>query len=73
MKCIPGYSPNVMLRSIYVRCNRSMLAFLGCCLCSGNNLKKKWEKKLKFTGVSKRSMRMFRLNGFEFLLDSDAL
>jgi N-acetylglucosaminyldiphosphoundecaprenol N-acetyl-beta-D-mannosaminyltransferase len=44
--------------------------FFGLFLMLRKQLKKNG-KTLKFTGVSKKSRRMFRLNGFEFLLETD--
>jgi N-acetylglucosaminyldiphosphoundecaprenol N-acetyl-beta-D-mannosaminyltransferase len=45
--------------------------FFGLLLMLRKQLRKNG-KILKFTGVSKKTMRMFRLNGFEFLLESDS-
>jgi len=45
--------------------------FFGLLLMLRKQLRKNG-KILKITGVSKRSMRIFRLNGFEFLLESDS-
>jgi N-acetylglucosaminyldiphosphoundecaprenol N-acetyl-beta-D-mannosaminyltransferase len=45
--------------------------FFGLFLMLRKQLKKNG-KTLKFAGVSKKSRRMFRLNGFEFLLETDS-
>jgi N-acetylglucosaminyldiphosphoundecaprenol N-acetyl-beta-D-mannosaminyltransferase len=45
--------------------------FFGLLLMFRKELKKEG-KVLKFTGVSKRNRRIFRLNAFEFLLESDS-
>jgi N-acetylglucosaminyldiphosphoundecaprenol N-acetyl-beta-D-mannosaminyltransferase len=74
MKCIPMFRRSLAEhRDVAVDiCQMQSIdaRFFGLLLMFRKQLRKNG-KKLKFIGASKRSMRMFRLNGFEFLLDSD--